>query len=120
MSRDKECPKSEIEFFFEKITLEEISKFIEKSNALLDIKRDGQFGLTFRIFESMGLEKKLITTNLDIVNYDFYNPNNILVIDEKNPVIPTSFFESDYEKLPEEIYHKYTIRGWIQNVLFHK
>ncbi|MEN0080703.1 hypothetical protein [Flavobacterium lindanitolerans] len=120
LSRDKECPKSEIEFFFEKITLEEISKFIEKSNALLDIKRDGQFGLTFRIFESMGLEKKLITTNPDIVNYDFYNPNNILVIDEKNPVIPTSFFESDYEKLPEEIYHKYTIRGWIQNVLFHK
>jgi len=120
LSKDKECPKSEIEFFFKKISLEEISKYIEKSESLLDIKRDGQFGLTFRIFESIGLQKKLITTNPDIVNYDFYNPNNILVIDEKDPVIPISFFESDYEKLPEEIYQKYTIKGWIQNVLFHQ
>lgn len=119
-STGEECPKSEVEFFFQRISLEEISKYIEKSKSLLDIKRDGQFGLTFRIFESIGLQKKLITTNPDIVNYDFYNPNNILVIDEKNPEIPISFFESDYEKLPEEIYQKYTIKGWIQNILFHK
>lgn len=117
LSKDDECPKSEIEFFFKRISLEEISQYIEKSKALLDVKRKGQFGLTFRIFESIGLEKKLITTNPDIVNYDFYNPNNILVIDEDHPEIPVSFFESDYEKLPEEIYQKYTIRGWIQNVL---
>ena len=119
-TEEDEAPKGEIKFYYKRFSLEEISKYIDKSKALLDIKRDGQFGLTFRIFESIGLEKKLITTNPDIVNYDFYNPNNILVIDEKNPEIPISFFESDYEKLPEEIYQKYTIKGWIQNVLFHQ
>ena len=117
LDKNHNSNENDIEFFSKKISLNEISKYIEKSKALLDVNREGQLGLTFRIFESIGLEKKLITTNPDIVNYDFYNPNNILVIDEENPVIPVSFFESDYEKLPEEIYKKYTIKGWIENVL---
>jgi hypothetical protein len=64
----------------------------------------------------MGLQKKLITTNSDIKNYDFYNPNNILIIDIKRPEIPKAFFENEYEKLPEDIYNKYTLSGWIKNV----
>lgn len=117
LDKSKEAKQKDIEFFSKKICLEEISKYIEKSKALLDVNREDQMGLTFRIFESIGLEKKLVTTNPDIVNYDFYNPNNILIIDEENPLIPISFFESDYEKLPQGIYQKYTIKGWIKNVL---
>jgi hypothetical protein len=63
------------------------------------------------------LRKKLITTNSDIVNYDFYNPNNIHLIDENNPMIPTSFFESKYEDIPESIYKKYTIDSWLHEML---
>lgn len=118
LDKNHDSTESDIEYFSKKISLEEISKYIEKSKALLDVNREGQLGLTFRIFESIGLEKKLVTTNPDIVNYDFYNPNNILVINEENPIIPVAFFETDYEKLPEAIFHKYTIRGWIENVLF--
>jgi DNA-binding NtrC family response regulator len=38
------------------------------------------------VLESLGLEKKLITTNAEIIHYDFYNPNNILVIDDENSI----------------------------------
>lgn len=100
------------------VPLSEVNDYADRSKVLLDIHRDGQIGLTFRIFESIGLEKKLITTNYDIKNYDFYNPNNILIIDENNPVIPASFFENEYEKIPESIYKKYTVEGWIDNVIF--
>ncbi|WP_281234391.1 hypothetical protein [Flavobacterium gelatinilyticum] len=99
--------------------LHEVNEYTDRSNVLLDIHRKGQYGLTFRIFESLGLEKKLITTNPDIKNYDFYNPNNILVVDENNPFIPASFFENKYEKIPDSIYKKYTVEGWIENVIFN-
>lgn len=109
-----------IEFFAKKISLEQVSNLIDASKTLLDINRKGQKGLTFRVFESLGLEKKLITTNSDIKNYTFYNPNNILVIDKKNPIIPTVFFDTEYEEIPANIIQKYTIDAWIEAVFFHK
>ena len=110
-------PADNIDYFTTKIPLEEVTQYVAEAKTLLDINRPHQKGLTFRVFESLGLEKKLITTNADIVSYDFYNPNNILVIDEKHPEIPVSFFESPYEKLPEAVYQKYTLNGWIKTVL---
>lgn len=110
---------SSIEFITNHVSLSEIKEYINRSQVLLDVNRKGQNGLTFRVFESIGLQKKLITTNADIVNYDFYNPNNILVIDEKNPEIPVSFFEKEYEKIPDDIFHKYSLEGWIENVIYN-
>jgi hypothetical protein len=119
---DKNNPSKdgEIEFFANKIPLDEVSDLIAQSKTLLDINRNGQSGLTFRVLESLGLNKKLITTNKDIINYDFYNPKNILVIDEENPIIPLDFFSNDYQKLPEKTYYKYSLEGWIDQVIFNK
>ena len=109
--------KSNIEYITKHIPLSDVNTYIKKSQVLLDVNRNGQEGLTFRVLESLGLNKKLITTNSDIVNYDFYNPNNILVINEKKPVIPISFFETNYEEIPKEIFEKYTLEGWVEKIL---
>ncbi|MBW4360790.1 hypothetical protein [Flavobacterium taihuense] len=106
-----------LEYITEQIPLVEVNNNLNKAQVLLDINRTGQKGLTFRVLESIGLEKKLITTNYDIKNYDFYNPNNILIIDEKKTEIPLAFFNNEYKKVPEEILKKYTLEGWINNVL---
>lgn len=105
-----------IEYTTKHIPLPEVNNYIHSAQVLLDINRKGQKGLTFRVFESLGLEKKLITTNPDIKNYDFYNPNNILIIDEKKPNIPLAFFNNEYEKIPEEVLKKYTLEEWINQV----
>jgi hypothetical protein len=106
-----------IEYTTKHLSLDEVNNYIQQSQVLLDIIRKGQKGLTFRVFESLTLEKKIITTNQDIKNYDFYNPNNILIIDEKNPNIPIEFFNTNYEKIPEEILNKYTLENWINQIL---
>jgi len=106
-----------LEYTSKPIPLEEVNDNLFSSQVLLDINRKGQKGLTFRVFESLALEKKLITTNLDIQNYDFYNPNNILIIDEKKLNIPLDFFNNEYQKIPEDILQKYTLDGWIEEVL---
>lgn len=106
-----------IEVITNKLSLNEVYQLIDKSRALLDINRPKQNGLTFRVFESLGTNKKLITTNSDIINYDFYDERNILIIDEKNPEIPSSFFKNAYVEVPNEVYKKYTIAGWVENVI---
>ena len=83
---------------------------------ILDLVRDNQIGLSFRVFEAMAFQKKLITSNKSIKNYDFYNPKNILIVDKSNLVFDNSFFETKYEPLPDDIYRKYTLDSWVENI----
>ena len=106
-----------LEYITKQMPLAEVNNYLHNTSVLLDINRTGQKGLTFRVFESIELEKKLITTNSDIKHYDFYNPTNILVINEKEPNIPLDFFNREYEKIPEKILKKYTIQEWINQIL---
>lgn len=100
----------------EYLPLSEVEQLILKSDVLLDIQKENQKGLSFRVFEALGYEKKLITTNKDIVTYDFYKPENILVIDVDNIDIPEAFINSTYQKVPDAILYPYTLDGWIKKV----
>lgn len=93
-----------------------LPKLYKNTKVILDLQRNNQMGLSFRIFEAMALEKKFITDNHTIKNYDFYNPQNILVLNEDFSNIEKSFFESEYQKLPQEIYDKYTLDNWVNTV----
>lgn len=92
-------------------------KNILNSKITLDIAHPSQSGLTMRTIELVGAQRKIITTNADIVNYDFYNSNNILVIDRDNPNLEQSFFESEYEPIPSEISTKYSIENWLKKMI---
>lgn len=102
---------------FEKKDSSEIADIVNQSKSVLDIQHPNQTGLTMRTIEMIGMNKKLITTNASIVNYDFYNKKNILIIDRDNPQIDVSFFSTPYEKLNPEIYQKYSLSSWILDVL---
>ena len=94
----------------------EIAEIIKSTKVVLDINDIHQEGLTIRTLETIANGKKIITTNSDIMNYDFYNQNNIFVIDRDNVDIPEDFFQSDYEPIPENILEKYTAQGWVKDV----
>ncbi|RDK85490.1 hypothetical protein [Marinirhabdus gelatinilytica] len=95
---------------------EEVAELISNCSIVVEIQRAEQIGLSFRIFEALGQRKKLITTNRDIVNYDFYRPENILVIDEDNIEIPETFVNTPYLEIPEEILAPYRVENWVQPV----
>lgn len=105
------------EFSFRKMSLSEIALVENKSSVILDIQHPKQSGLTMRTLEILGSRKKMITTNKDVVNYDFYNPNNIFVINREKPTIDESFFEKEYVPLSNEIYKKYSLEQWVLDVL---
>lgn len=91
-------------------------KEYKNAKVLLDLMRSGQTGLSFRVFEAMAMEKKIITDNPEIKNYDFYNPHNILVLEENFSNLETDFFNTPYQKIPQEIYNRYTLKNWVEYV----
>jgi len=106
------------DFSFEKMSSQEIATMVEKSRTMLDVQHPAQSGLTIRTIEMLGMNKKLVTTNAEIKEYDFYNPNNILVIDRKNVKISADFLLREYEPIAFDIYNKYSIAEWIKDVLY--
>ncbi len=95
----------------------EIAAIEEKSKVILDIQHPKQTGLTMRTIEVLGLKKKMITTNGFVKTYDFYDPDNIFVIDRGNISLDPHFFRSEYKILNEEIYEKYSLETWIKDIL---
>jgi hypothetical protein len=103
-------------FSFEHIGYDNYIKISENSKAIVDIEHPKQKGLTMRTFEVLGKEKKLITTNKNIKFYDFYNPSNILIVDRFDPIIDKDFINTGYQPLPTDIYYKYSIDGWLEDI----
>jgi len=98
---------------FKSLTSKEIISLYENSKVVLDINHPEQKGLTMRTFETIGAQRKMITTNAEIEKYIFYNPNNIKIIDRKNIQLDLAFFESDYEAIDQEVYNQCSIEGWL-------
>lgn len=94
----------------------ELASIVRNSKVILDVNDRKQQGLTIRTLETLLSGKKMITTNKDVVNYDFYNPHNICIIDRENLMIPDEFFEQDYMTIDENVLYKYTAKGWVDDV----
>lgn len=65
---------------FTRISYKKYYSLLLQSKAVLDIQSPSQNGLTMRTMETLSLNKKLITTNNNILKEPFYNENNIYVI----------------------------------------
>ncbi|MFD0939083.1 hypothetical protein [Pedobacter boryungensis] len=105
---------------FKPTTAKKNMEGILSSRCSLDIAHPLQCGLTMRTIELLGAQKKIITTNRDIVNYDFYHPNNVLLIDRENPELNVDFFKSDYTPISIEIVSQYTIESWLKRMIINK
>lgn len=94
----------------------EIAELVNESEIILDVNDINQRGLTIRTLETLVSRKKMITTNEDIIKYDFYREENICVIDRDDIVIPKYFLDTAYKPIEENILKKYTASGWVNDV----
>jgi hypothetical protein len=108
------------EFYFKPLPKKEVQNIFFESLAVLDIEHPRQRGLTMRTFEAMGAEKKIITTNGNVRDTDFYNPNNILIIERKKcPSIPDSFLNTPYVPLSGDISENYSLASWVKQIFYN-
>lgn len=110
---DKDALK-DIEVMKRPIVYNEILEDTSKAKCIIEILKKGQWGFTLRTMESLFLDKKLITNYSDIKNYDFYNPNNIFILDNNYDKIK-EFLAIPYEPVPEYIKERYYFNTWIEN-----
>lgn len=96
---------------------QDTSRILLSSYGTVDAEHPSQVGLTMRTIESLGMRIKLLTTNKDVVNYDFFSPENIMVIDRNKPKVDFSFLKSPYVDIPQHVYERYSINGWAKEIL---
>jgi hypothetical protein len=111
------APRSDVSF--SKLSTLEVVHKVASSKVILDIQHPKQTGLTMRTLEAIGAGKKLITTNPKIKEYDFYQSENIAIIDRLNPIkeLDSSFFLDPPKPIPEETIQSYSIGRWLQDLL---
>lgn len=98
------------------LNTEKALSLIARSKILIDIHHPRQTGLTMRTIESLGAQKKIITTNPDVRNYDFFKPENILIVDRDKLTISESFLKEPYQPVDNEIYCRYSLRAWLGEI----
>ena len=90
---------------------------LSKTNYVIDINHPKQVGLTMRTIEMLGLRKKILTTNMHIRDYDFFDESNQILIDRKNIFINTNLISADYKAISNDIYDRYRLSSWVKEIL---
>jgi len=104
------------DFNYDPMSQTSTADIIHSSSVIVDISHPKQTGLTMRSFEVLGAKKKLITTNQQIKHFDFYNEDNICIIDRHKPIIDINFCKSPYKDLSVDVYQKYSIANWTSTI----
>lgn len=87
---------SGIIFLKEGISYKKNIESASEAEILVDFLNGKHNGLSFRIFDAIGLGKKMITTNQDVYKYDFYHPNNFFILEENNTHLLQEFLSKPY------------------------
>lgn len=117
--RDRDKYTNEDILTHKKITYKENIEFVKRAKTVIELNFFNQEGLTLRTFECIGSKTKLITENKDIKNYDFYSNKNIYILEKEEDIdnIPIEFFKEPYMELKDEIKDKYSLDGFLREVL---
>ncbi|SFN77808.1 hypothetical protein SAMN04487831_103254 [Pseudobutyrivibrio sp. UC1225] len=118
---------------FEPFKPEEIRDMCKNSKAILDLAHEQQQGLTMRTMETLGIKRKLVTNNIYLRDYEFYNETNDLILTDLAAKADKAEHTGDYSDfvLPgdewldkpylenEDVRQKYSIHSWIDNLFIN-
>lgn len=106
-----------IKYISKKISYKKYLDDFASSFASFDLKVNYHDGLSFRVFESLYYKKKLISTNAHIKKFDFYHPDNILILENDEDLLKINdFLNKPYCDIPKIIINKYCADNWIKNI----
>jgi len=95
------------------ISYDSALKEMARSRSILDILGDPNDGLSLRALESLFHKRKLITNCTAIVNYDFYDSQNIFILGKDDISYLPEFLESSFKNIDPDIVSSYEFKNWI-------
>lgn len=102
---------------FKQLSYEKYVDILSKSRMTLEIPHLNQRNITTRAIEALGTKTKLITRSKAVLESDFYNPNNIFILNSENIAEIKKWSQIPYEEIDYNIQTKYTIDSWCKAVL---
>lgn len=104
--------------YYKSISYSKVINLLSNSNSVLDVTKDNQFGLSLRVYEAIFYNKKLITYNPSIQEYDFYDPVKILLIRKDEDIEKIKEFLSYPSAViyEDKIKEKYSISSWLKRL----
>lgn len=94
----------------------QVVRIIQKSKIVIDAPQKSQSGLTMRSIEAVGANRRLITSNSSVRNYDFFSSGNIEVFSNTNPV-NDSFCICNPVPYSPGVRERYSIKSWVDFIL---
>ncbi|MER0049000.1 hypothetical protein ABRP56_21785 [Pectobacterium odoriferum] len=94
---------------------ENIEKVIS-SEIVVEINHKGQDGLTLRTIEALTFNKKIITNNIKVMDYDFYTPNRFFILDYDTEDNFHTFLSCKIEEEKIEVIKKHTAEHMLQHI----
>ncbi len=88
-----------------------------RARCIYDLPHALQTGLTMRSIETLGINKKLITTAQDVVHYDFYNADNVRVVRLPETGLDRDFVMTPPKPINLEVLRRYSLDAWLNDVL---
>ena len=100
----------------DKVNYLDYLKLVGGSKCILDFNYLLPCGISLRPLEAVGMRKKLITNNPDVINYRFYDKDNIFIIgkDDLNRVI--DFVNSPFKKVKQNYIDYYSFSAWLKRL----
>ncbi len=99
------------------LTYEEMQHHLLCSNVILDLPFHGQTGYTHRLIEALAKGKKVITTNSSVRNENFYNSEQIQIIDEQNPEIDCTWIKEKSTYPIDNYFLDLELSAWLKSVI---
>ena len=100
----------------EYITYAENIRNIMRSRCIVEILQEQQHDMTLRPLEAIAFRKKLLTNNPSIIEYPFYNPQNIFVLGKDDIQQLTTFLSLPYIDVDENTVERYDVNTWFNSI----
>lgn len=95
----------------------EVLQIIGRSKAILHLVEGCQKGITMRIEESLIHKVKLITDDVSIKKYDFYNSNNIFVIGDDKWENLKTFLNTPFVEVESSFYENANFDDFVRTLV---
>lgn len=99
------------------LNYEEMQYHLLCSNVILDLPFQGQTGYSHRLIEALANGKKVITTNSSVRNENFYNSEQIKVIDEQNPEIDCNWIKEESSYPIDNYFLDLELSAWLKSIV---
>jgi len=95
------------------ISYEDYLSHLATCQFLVDWVQADQAGITRRPVEALFWQKKLITNHRQLLQSDFYRPENIFIVGHDDPGRLPQFIREPFVAIPPEIQQRYDVNHWL-------